>query len=228
MATWPKPLFKPKTHRPRSAPTRRRSQSRQHGVSVGQIPLDPASMEVVDGGIEARDHARVRQSAGRGRGRRRQPCRRGQAQHLYLIDLTHFPTVNEIMATYFQQPYPARAAIGVAALPKGVGVEMDAVTGDRSESTVAMECAHWSPGSTPPLKRRPEGRGKARAPRPAGAARPAVSPAAALRGPLHHAGRFAATGTWPDRGRGVGGGCISTPSGRSRRVLAANWKTIPV
>ena len=47
--------------------------------------------------------------------------------NIFLTDLGNFPTVNEIMATYFQQPYPARAAIGVAALPKGVGVEMDAV-----------------------------------------------------------------------------------------------------
>jgi reactive intermediate/imine deaminase len=47
--------------------------------------------------------------------------------NIFLTDLGNFPTVNEIMATYFQQPYPARAAIGVAALPQGVGVEMDAV-----------------------------------------------------------------------------------------------------
>ena len=47
--------------------------------------------------------------------------------NVFLTDLSHFPTVNEIMAEYFQQPYPARAAIGVAALPKGAGVEMDAI-----------------------------------------------------------------------------------------------------
>lgn len=47
--------------------------------------------------------------------------------NIYLTDLGNFATVNEIMATYFQEPYPARAAIGVAALPKGVPVEMDAV-----------------------------------------------------------------------------------------------------
>ena len=47
--------------------------------------------------------------------------------NIFLTDLGNFPTVNEIMAQYFQQPYPARAAIGVAALPKAVGVEMDAV-----------------------------------------------------------------------------------------------------
>jgi len=47
--------------------------------------------------------------------------------HIFLTDLAHFPTVNQVMAEYFTQPYPARAAIGVAALPKGVGVEMDGV-----------------------------------------------------------------------------------------------------
>ncbi|HBE91333.1 MAG TPA: reactive intermediate/imine deaminase, partial [Gammaproteobacteria bacterium] len=47
--------------------------------------------------------------------------------NVYLTDLDYFPLVNEIMAEYFQQPYPARAAIGVSALPRGAGVEMDAV-----------------------------------------------------------------------------------------------------
>ena len=47
--------------------------------------------------------------------------------NIFLTDLSHFGTVNEIMADYFEQPYPARAAIGVASLPKGVPVEMDAV-----------------------------------------------------------------------------------------------------
>ena len=92
----------------------------------GQIPLDPASMEVVGGGIEAEitrvfdNLAAVAEASG------------GSLAdvvklNIFLTDLGNFPTVNEIMATYFQQPYPARAAIGVAALPKGVGVEMDAV-----------------------------------------------------------------------------------------------------
>ena len=92
----------------------------------GQIPLDPASMEVVGGGIEAEitrvfDNLKAVAEASGG----------GLADvvklNIFLTDLGNFPTVNEIMATYFQQPYPARAAIGVAALPKGVGVEMDAV-----------------------------------------------------------------------------------------------------
>jgi enamine deaminase RidA (YjgF/YER057c/UK114 family) len=47
--------------------------------------------------------------------------------NVYLTDLGHFPLVNEVMAQYFREPYPARAAIGVAALPKGAAVEMDAV-----------------------------------------------------------------------------------------------------
>jgi reactive intermediate/imine deaminase len=47
--------------------------------------------------------------------------------NVYLTDLKNFPTVNEVMAEYFQQPYPARAAVGVAALPRGAGVEMDAI-----------------------------------------------------------------------------------------------------
>ena len=92
----------------------------------GQIPLDPATMEVIDGDINAHikrvfDNLRaVAQAAG------------GDLQdivklNVFLTDLSHFPIVNEIMGEYFAQPYPARAAVGVAALPKGVGVEMDAI-----------------------------------------------------------------------------------------------------
>ena len=91
----------------------------------GQIPLDPASMEVVDG-IDAQitrvfdNLAAVAAAAG------------GSLAdvvklNIYLTDLGNFPTVNEIMARYFQEPYPARAAIEVSALPKAVNVEMDAV-----------------------------------------------------------------------------------------------------
>ena len=92
----------------------------------GQIPLDPASMEVVDGGIEAEikrvfDNLQAVAEASGG------SLADVVKLNIFLTDLTNFPTVNEIMATYFQQPYPARAAIGVASLPKGVGVEMDAV-----------------------------------------------------------------------------------------------------
>lgn len=92
----------------------------------GQIPLDPASMEVVGGGIEAEitrvfDNLAAVAAASGG------SLTDVVKLNIFLTDLGNFPTVNEIMATYFQQPYPARAAIGVAALPKGVGVEMDAV-----------------------------------------------------------------------------------------------------
>jgi reactive intermediate/imine deaminase len=92
----------------------------------GQIPLDPATMEIVEGDISV--HIRrvfdnlqaVAQAAG------------GELQdivklNVFLTDLGHFPIVNEIMGQYFTQPYPARAAVGVAALPKGVSVEMDAI-----------------------------------------------------------------------------------------------------
>jgi len=47
--------------------------------------------------------------------------------NIFLTDLAHFPLVNQLMAEYFSQPYPARAAIGVASLPKGAAVEMDAI-----------------------------------------------------------------------------------------------------
>ena len=92
----------------------------------GQIPLDPASMEIVEGGIEAEitrvfDNLLAVATASGG------SLADVVKLNIFLTDLGNFPTVNEIMAQYFQQPYPARAAIGVAALPKGVGVEMDAV-----------------------------------------------------------------------------------------------------
>jgi len=92
----------------------------------GQIPLDPATMEVVSGGIEAEitrvfDNLKAVTAASGG------SLADVVKLNIFLTDLGNFPIVNEIMAQYFQQPYPARAAIGVAALPKGVGVEMDAV-----------------------------------------------------------------------------------------------------
>ncbi|HDY97398.1 MAG TPA: RidA family protein [Pseudomonas sabulinigri] len=91
----------------------------------GQIPLDPATMEVVDG-FEAQvcrvfdNLTAVAEAAG------------GTLQdivklNIFLTDLSTFATVNGIMERYFEKPYPARAAIGVAALPKGVPVEMDGI-----------------------------------------------------------------------------------------------------
>ena len=92
----------------------------------GQIPLDPQSMAVVDGGIDAQVHRvfqnlqAVCEAAGGG-------LDQIVKLTIYLTDLSHFALVNEIMAGYFSEPYPARAALGVAALPKGAGVEMDAI-----------------------------------------------------------------------------------------------------
>jgi len=92
----------------------------------GQIPLDPASMALVEGDMEAQirrvfdNLAAVCEAAG---GRLQQIAK----LNIFLTDLTHFPLVNQVMADYFSEPYPARAAIGVASLPKGAAVEMDAV-----------------------------------------------------------------------------------------------------
>jgi reactive intermediate/imine deaminase len=92
----------------------------------GQIPLDPATMEVVEGGFD--DRARrvfdnlqaVAKAAG---GDLNQVVK----LTIYLTDLGNFATVNAVMEDYFDPPYPARAAVGVAALPKGVDVEADAI-----------------------------------------------------------------------------------------------------
>jgi len=92
----------------------------------GQIPLDPATGTLVSGDIEAEirrvfdNLAAVAEAAG------------GSLAHVvklnvFLTDLGHFAKVNEIMATYFTGSYPARAAVGVAALPRGARVEMECV-----------------------------------------------------------------------------------------------------
>lgn len=92
----------------------------------GQIPLVPESMEMVDGEIERQirrvfDNLRaVAQAAGG-------DLRDVVKLNVFLTDLENFPIVNQVMAEYFSEPYPARAAVGVAALPKGAGVEMDGV-----------------------------------------------------------------------------------------------------
>lgn len=92
----------------------------------GQIPLDPASMEVVAGGMEAQitrvfDNLSAVAEASGG------SLKDVVKLTIFLTDLSCFPTVNEIMARYFSEPYPARAAIEVSALPKAVEVEMDAI-----------------------------------------------------------------------------------------------------
>lgn len=92
----------------------------------GQIPLDPATMELV--GPEPREQIRrvldnLTAVAGAAGGSLADVVK----LNIYLTDLAQFALVNEIMTQYFEAPYPARAAIGVAELPKGAGVEMDAV-----------------------------------------------------------------------------------------------------
>lgn len=92
----------------------------------GQIPLVPETMEIVKGNVSAQiervfeNLKAVAEAAG------------GTLANVvkltvYLTDLANFARVNEVMASYFQEPFPARAAIGVAALPKGVAVEVDAI-----------------------------------------------------------------------------------------------------
>ena len=92
----------------------------------GQIPLDPGTMEIVDGDFEARarqvfDNLKaVAEEAG------------GSLDQIvkltiYLTDLDNFATLNSVMTDYFHEPYPARAALGVASLPKGADVEAEAI-----------------------------------------------------------------------------------------------------
>jgi reactive intermediate/imine deaminase len=92
----------------------------------GQIPLDPATMQLVDGDIATQARrvfdnlAAVCEAAG---GSLAQVARIG----IYLTDLGNFAAVNEVMATYFSAPFPARSTIGVSALPRGAQVEVDAI-----------------------------------------------------------------------------------------------------
>jgi reactive intermediate/imine deaminase len=92
----------------------------------GQIPLDPKTMELVKGDIRAQTRqvfdnlAAVAQAAG------------GSFENavrltIYLTDLANFPVVNEIMAEYCKEPYPARVTVGVAQLPRGAAVEIDGI-----------------------------------------------------------------------------------------------------
>lgn len=92
----------------------------------GQIPLNPETMTLDDSGMEDQIH-RVFKNI-------QAVCNASGGSlndivklNIFLTDLSHFTLVNEIMAQYFDQPYPARAAIGVASLPKGAGVEMDGI-----------------------------------------------------------------------------------------------------
>ena len=104
------------------------SQAVRAGSTVylsGQIGLDPVTMQLAEG-IDGQTHrvfrnlAAVADAAG---------LQLGDAVRMtvYLTDLAHFARVNEIMAQYLKEPYPARAAVGVAALPRGALVEIDAI-----------------------------------------------------------------------------------------------------
>jgi reactive intermediate/imine deaminase len=101
----------------------------------GQIPLDPKTAKLVEGPFE--DHVR------RVFDNLRAVCREAGGDFdrvarvtVYLTDLGNFAKVNEVMAGYFNEPYPARAAVGVASLPRGAGVEVDAIMylGSRGEA----------------------------------------------------------------------------------------------
>jgi reactive intermediate/imine deaminase len=111
----------------------------------GQIPLDPKTLKLVEGDFEVQAR-RVFDNL-------RAVCREAGGDFdrvarvtVYLTDLAHFAKVNEVMASYFNEPYPARAAIGVASLPRGAAVEIDAIMylGAREEggaSSVAAAAA---------------------------------------------------------------------------------------
>ena len=91
----------------------------------GQIGLDPSTMQMVEG-IDAQIH-RVFQNLRAVASAADSSFDDLVKLNVYLTDLAHFARVNEIMATYFRAPYPAQAAVGVAALPRGAMVEMDGV-----------------------------------------------------------------------------------------------------
>lgn len=93
---------------------------------AGQIPLVPDTMALVDGDMRAQIQ-RVFENLGAVAKAAAGSLQDVVKLNVYLTDLGHFPLVNEVMAQYFREPYPARAAVGVAALPKGAAVEMDAV-----------------------------------------------------------------------------------------------------
>lgn len=92
----------------------------------GQIPLDPVTMTVVDGDFEARAR-QVFENLAAVAGAADAALDQAVKLTIFLTDLGNFATVNEVMAEYFSEPYPARAAVGVASLPKGVDVEADAI-----------------------------------------------------------------------------------------------------
>lgn len=92
----------------------------------GQVPLDPATGELLSGDMERQIHRvfdnlkAIVEAAGA-------DFSQVVKLNVYLVDLKHFALVNQVMAKYFREPYPARAAVGVAALPRGAQLEMDCV-----------------------------------------------------------------------------------------------------
>ncbi|HZF26361.1 MAG TPA: RidA family protein [Steroidobacteraceae bacterium] len=92
----------------------------------GQVPFDPATGELVGGEMEAQirrvfeNLKAIAEGAG-------SSLAQAVKLNVYLTDLKHFPVVNQVMAQYFSEPYPARAAVGVAALPRGAQVEMECI-----------------------------------------------------------------------------------------------------
>ena len=95
-------------------------------VISGQVPFDPATGELIVGEIE-RHIERVFENLkaiAEGAGA---SLAQAVKLNVYLTDLKHFPVVNQVMARYFKEPYPARAAVGVAALPRGAQVEMECI-----------------------------------------------------------------------------------------------------
>ncbi|HXK56571.1 MAG TPA: RidA family protein [Gammaproteobacteria bacterium] len=105
------------------------SQALKTGNTVylsGQIPLVPETMVLVEGDIESqirRVFDNLKAVAGAAGGSLQDVVK----LNVFLTDLAHFPSINKVMAEYFSEPYPARAAVGVAQLPLGAAVEMDAV-----------------------------------------------------------------------------------------------------
>src|SRR2546421_10023143 len=115
----------------------------------GQTPLDPKTMKLVEGEFELH----VRRVFDNLRG----VCREGGGDFdrvvrvtVYLTDLANFAKVNEVMASYFNEPYPARAAVGVASLPRGAQVEVDAVMylGSKEEALAPLTAAEAVPQRT--------------------------------------------------------------------------------
>ena len=105
------------------------SQAVRVGATVylsGQIPLDPATLQLTSGDIDAQIHQvfknlrAVANAAGGG-------FEHFVKLNVYLTSLSNFPRLNEIMARYFVEPYPARAAVGVVELPRGAQIEIDAI-----------------------------------------------------------------------------------------------------